>query len=75
MIHDGAAALVLAPTSDTQGRYGTLMQSFDAAPYVGHRVRFTLDIRTAGATGRRDFWARVQASIRRPTVQALVATA
>jgi hypothetical protein len=40
--------------------YGTLMKEVDAAPYLGKRVRVSIDVRTDEAKGRRDIWARVQ---------------
>jgi hypothetical protein len=40
--------------------YATLMKEVDVAPYVGKRVRVDIDVRTDGAKGRRDVWARVQ---------------
>jgi hypothetical protein len=58
---DGRATLLLEPFADTDGRYGTWMRSIDAAPYRGKRVRISGFTKTAGATARVDFWARVQA--------------
>ena len=41
--------------------YGTLMQSFDAAPWHGKRVRVSAVVRSDDVTRRGDFWVRVQA--------------
>ena len=58
----GHATLLLAPTGDTGGKYGTWVRSIDAAPYRGKRVRLSAYTKTEGATQRADFWARVQAA-------------
>jgi hypothetical protein len=41
--------------------YATLMKVVDPTPYLGKRVRIEMDVRTQGASGRRDIWSRVQA--------------
>jgi len=59
--HGDTQALVLAPTTNTAGKYGTFMTAIAAAPFVGKRVRVSAWTRTEGTTRRADFWARVQA--------------
>ncbi len=59
---DGHGTLLLAPSRDTNGKYGTWMRSIDAAPYRGKRVRLSAYTKTEGATKRADFWGRVQAA-------------
>lgn len=57
----GKASALLKPI-DKPESYGTLMQAFVPNDYLGKRVRLTAYIKTEGATGRVDFWARVQAA-------------
>jgi hypothetical protein len=60
--HSGASALklTLAPEGDKK-KYGTTMQFFDADAFIGKRVRASVWVKSQGATGRADFWTRVQA--------------
>jgi hypothetical protein len=55
-----ALKLTVAPEGDKK-KYGTSMQFFDAAAFVGKRVRASVWVKTEGVTGRGDFWVRVQA--------------
>lgn len=57
---DGHPTLRLEPVPEPP-RYGTWMRVVDATPYRGKRIRVSAFTRTEGATGRVDFWARVQA--------------
>ncbi len=57
--HSGRSSALLRPGPKAAG-YGTLMQAFSPSAYLGKRIRLTAWIRTEGATGRVDFWARVQ---------------
>ncbi len=58
----GHGTLLLAPSGETMGKYGTWMRSIDAAPYRGKRVRLSAYTKTEGASRRADFWARIQAA-------------
>lgn len=60
--HGGRFSARLEPVKGDTSTYGTLMQSFGARRYIGKRLRLSAFIRTAGAHGRVDFWARVQAA-------------
>jgi hypothetical protein len=55
-----ALKLTAAPEGDKK-KYGTSMQFFDAAAFVGKRVRASVWVKSEGVTGRGDFWVRVQA--------------
>ena len=57
---NGHPTLRLEPVPEPP-RYGTWMRVVDATPYRGKRIRVSAFTRTEGATGRVDFWARVQA--------------
>jgi len=57
----GRPSWVLEPAHETFGKYGTWVRQVDAADYRGKRVQITASVRTQGATGRVDFWARMQA--------------
>lgn len=61
VLHDGRPTLRLAAVRDSSEGYGTWMNVLFASPYAGKRVRISAYTRTAGATRRADFWARVQA--------------
>ena len=56
---EGRQCLELA--KEGSGRFGNLMQSFDAAPYRGRRVRFSAMAKTAGGLShsRAQLWMRV----------------
>ena len=57
----GHATRRLTARSDSATMYGTWMNSLFASRYAGKRIRMSAFTRTAGATQRADFWARVQA--------------
>jgi hypothetical protein len=60
--HGGAQSvrLRLRPGGDAQ-KYGSFLTFFDAAPFVGKRVRASAWLKTKGVTARGDFWVRCQA--------------
>src|SRR6185295_6559370 len=69
-VHHGGTASALLRVKDqpTEG-YATLMQVISAGNYGCKRMKLSAYIRTEGATGRADFWARgmaVQAACRAP---------
>ncbi len=53
--------VVVKQTSDPHGRWVTLMKNVSAAPYVGKKIRVRLGVKTTGATGRAEVWARASA--------------
>jgi hypothetical protein len=53
--------VVLKQTSDPHGRWVTLMKNVSAAPYVGKKIRIRVGVKTTGATGRAELWARAAA--------------
>lgn len=70
----GHPTLRLAPTSESGG-YATFMRLVDAEPLVGKRIRITAFLRTEGASGRANIWARVtgRTAPRNPALQSDVA--
>jgi hypothetical protein len=58
--YDGAPSTELSAEVPTNRAYGTAMQSVDAAPYRGRRLRVWAPVRTEGVTERGDFWVRAQ---------------
>lgn len=59
-VHGGLKALALTPTVSSPHGYGVVMQTFDAKPWRGKRVRIAAFIKTAQVTARGDFWGRAQ---------------
>ena len=58
--YDGGRVLRLRFRADGRpGGFGTIMRSFDAAPYRGRRVRFSAMLRGREITGRAGVWLRV----------------
>jgi hypothetical protein len=60
--HDGHRVVQLrsrVSASGGRGDFGTLMQSFTAANYLGRRVRFSATVRTLEVTGWSGLWMRV----------------
>ncbi len=53
--------VVVKQTSDPHGRWVTLMKNVSAAPYIGKKIRVRLGVKTTGATGRAEVWARAAA--------------
>ncbi|MES2521689.1 MAG: hypothetical protein V4617_03240 [Gemmatimonadota bacterium] len=60
VLHEGRPTARLAPRADSSVGYGTWMNSLYPFPYSNKRIRISIYTRTAGATRRADFWARVQ---------------
>jgi hypothetical protein len=63
-VHHGgrqAVKLTVLPEGDKK-KYGTTMQFFDAAAFIGKRVRASVWVKSEGISGRGDFWVRVQAA-------------
>ncbi len=56
----GARCAVIRPVEGVKGGgFGTLMQSFDAAPYRAMMVRFSAAVRVEGKGARAQLWLRV----------------
>jgi hypothetical protein len=53
--------VVVKQTQDPHGRWVTLMKNVSAAPYVGKKIRVRIGVKTTGATGRAEVWARAAA--------------
>jgi hypothetical protein len=53
-----ACPFIRARTAEAQG-FGTLMQTFDAAEYVGKRLRLSALVKSAGITKWAGLWMRV----------------
>ena len=63
--HAGRASIRIRGAEDPTG-FGSISTSFPAQPYVGHRIRFSVFLRTASLTGQgAQLWARADDSARR----------
>jgi len=57
---EGKMCVSLARDGSAQpGTFGNLMQTIDATPYRGKRVRFSASVKHTGAFGRAQLWLRV----------------
>src|ERR1041385_6628033 len=68
--HGGNASALLRVKDQPTGEYATLTQAFSARNYGCKRMKLSAYVKTEGATGRADFWARgmaVQAACRAPS--------
>lgn len=60
--YNGEAAGFLAGTAPKEGKFGSLLQSFDAAKYRGKRVRLSAMIKASKVEGWAGMWMRVDAN-------------
>jgi len=59
--NDHSSAYLKSVTDSTNG-FGTLMQAFSAAPYLGKRIRFSAYVQSQNVANWAGLWMRVDAS-------------
>ena len=64
-LYNGHVSAYLTAKSDSDG-FGTLMQQFNAARYVGKRVRFSAWVKAEGVTRWSGLWLRIDGPSNQP---------